>query len=144
MALRAIRPQLAFMRILVAAGAVLRKSQIRIPQVLHLDRRFCGWLDMRGRMALTALEPRVLSLQSVSRLIVIELLERRLPVNQRKVFAIVFGVARRAIRLIRKSRVQPAPARELRRDLLVALLALQFRRALPHHMATRAVCWPAQ
>lgn len=47
----------------------------------------------------------------------------------------MFGVASRAVRFVRESRMQSVPVRQLRRDLGVTLLALQLRGALAHHVA---------
>lgn len=109
-ALRAVGAEFAFVRVLVATCTILRQAQERVAQVLHLDQRFCGWLNVRRGVALTAFQARVFALQRIARLLVVEFFERWLPVNERVTFAVMFGVARGAIRPVGKLRVQPAPA----------------------------------
>ena len=62
-ALHAILAELPFVRVIVTGHAILRQSEERLPQILHLDRGLLGSLNVRGRVALIALDPRVLSLQ---------------------------------------------------------------------------------
>lgn len=138
-ALRAICAELSLVGICVARHAVRRQSQECLAQILDLDLGFHCALDVRRHVALTALDPGVPSLQAVARLVVVEALEGRLPVNQGKVFAIVLGVASRAVQLIFKTRMQPLSAGHFRRNFRVAFLALQNGRALAHHMATGAL-----
>lgn len=64
---------------------------------------------MHGAVALRAGEPRVPPLQRISRLVVVEFLQRRNPMNQREILAVVFGMAFRAVFLIRELRMQPVP-----------------------------------
>jgi len=94
---------------------------------------------MRCGVALIARKPRVFSLQRVSGLRVIKRLLRRYPVNQREVFAVVLGVAFRAVGFIRIFRVKAAIACQLRGNFRVASLAIQNRGAFADHMATRAL-----
>lgn len=99
---------------------------------------------MRGRMALIARDPRVLSLQGITRFVVVEFFQRRLPVNQREILAVVLGMALRAIFLVGIVRVHATAGRELRRDFLVALLALQNRGASSDGVAAGALRRPAE
>lgn len=70
--LQTILSQLAVVNIFVATDAVLRQAQKGAAQILHLDQRTCSRLNARGHVALAAVNPRVLSLQRVARLRVIE------------------------------------------------------------------------
>jgi len=97
-----------------------------------------------GGMALGASDPRVLPLQGITRFAVVEFLERRLPVDQREVFAIVLRMAFRAVVLVGIMCVQPMAGRKLRRDFFVALLALQDLRAFSDAMAAGALRRPAE
>lgn len=125
MALHAILPKLAAMDVLVTRIAFLRQSEEGLSQVVHFDQWPLGLADMRRRMALAAFESRVLALQWIASLIVIEGLKRRLPVDQRKILAVVLGVAFGAIFLVRETRVQPAVLANLPRNFGMALLAFQ-------------------
>lgn len=46
--------QPSFVVVLMAAGAVLRETEEGSIQILNLDRRFCGWEDLRGGVTLIA------------------------------------------------------------------------------------------
>lgn len=125
MALHAILPKLAAMDVLVTRTALLRQAQEGLSQVVHFDQWPLGLADMRRRMALAAFESRVLALQWVASLIVIEGLKRRLPVDQWKILTVVLGVAFGAIFLVREPGVQPAVLANLPRNFGMALLAFQ-------------------
>lgn len=139
MALQAVLPQLAFVRVLVAGGAALRNPQECVAQIFHLDQRSCGRIDVRGIVALGACEAAVLSLERVACLIVIETLQRWDPVDQLKVLSVVFGVARRAVLAIGKFCVQAAMLDQLLRDLCVTLLAFENGGSLSCFVATGAL-----
>jgi len=143
-ALETILAELSFVRVLVARHALLRQSEERPVQILHLNERPDGPLDVGGGMALGASDPRVLPLQGITRFAVVEFLERRLPVDQREVFAIVLRMAFRAVVLVGIMCVQPMAGRKLRRDFFVALLALQDLRAFSDAMAAGALRRPAE
>lgn len=138
-ALRAVRAESALMWILVAAGALPRKTQKRVAQVFHLDQRFGGLLDMRGRVALIAFEAGVLAFERISSLAVVECFQRRLPSDQGVIPAVVFGMARGAVLFIWKPCVQSTPGCDLSGNFFVALLAFQFGRASPDDVATGAL-----
>lgn len=92
-ALRAILTQSPAMCIFVAGNAVLRESQEGAIQILSLQTgTFCGE-DMGGVVALPTRERRMFSLQRVARLVVVEGLLRRLPMNDLEIDAVVLGVA---------------------------------------------------
>jgi hypothetical protein len=90
----------------------------------------------------------MLAFQFIARQPVFELLLRRLPVNQAKVFAIVFQMAADAIFAIRirhlKQRMVAMLFRQTLCHFLVATQALENGRAGPELMATRALRCSAQ
>jgi len=107
-ALQAVLPQLAFVRVLMARDAILRQSQKRPVQIPHFDLRALRFAHVRRRVTLIAGYFAVFPLQRVAGLIVIERFERRQPVNQRKILAIMLGMALRAFFLVGKVRMKPA------------------------------------
>lgn len=94
-ALQAVLPEPAFMMILVAGGARLRESQESPAQVFDLDAGTVGLRDMLCSVAAVTSERRVLSFQNVTSQFVIEGLG--VPLDEREVFAIVIGMATRAL-----------------------------------------------
>jgi hypothetical protein len=84
-------------------------------------------------MALLARHGRMLFHQRISGLSMIELLERRLPMDERKILAIVFEVAPHAISAVRilhpEKRVVALMRGQTVRDFLVAFEAFEGRRA---------------
>lgn len=123
-ALDAILAELPLVRIIVTGHAIRRQPEVRLPQILHLDRGLHGSLNVRGRVTLIALDHGVLSLQTVACLAMIECLQRRLPVNEREILAVVLGMAFRAVLLVCKMRMQPVPARNFGCNFDMAFLAL--------------------
>lgn len=96
-ALQARLAQLSFVGVRVACHALLRKTQEGVVQVFHFDQRAHGGADSRRRVALAAFDLRVLAFERVARLLVVEFLQRRDPVNQREILAVVLGMAFRAL-----------------------------------------------
>jgi len=82
------------MRIVVASGTGLRDVDESAVQVFDSDERALGCGNVFRSMALLALHPSMLAFKCVSRLFVIEGL--RVPLDERKVEAVVIGVAFRA------------------------------------------------
>ena len=123
-ALKTVLSELSFVRVLMARIAILRKTLVRPIQILDFDLRALIFGDVGRVMALIAGHRCMLSLQSVARSRVIEFFERWFPVNQGKIFAVMFAVAFCAVFFIRKPRVEPLLAAQFRRDLAMALLAL--------------------
>lgn len=74
MALQAALPQLPVVNIFVARHTILRQAQEGLVQVLHLDQRFFGRLDVRSGVTFAAFDSRVFSLQDVPGLGVVEFL----------------------------------------------------------------------
>jgi hypothetical protein len=89
----AIGAELPLVYVLMAGDAILREAQKGLREVLLLNQRALRGNHMRRRMALLARHGRVLFYQWISGLAMIELLERRLPMNERKILAIVLEVA---------------------------------------------------
>jgi len=94
---------------------------------------------MRRRMALLAGDGRMLFHQRISSLAMIECLERRLPMNEGKILAIVLQVAAHAVPAVgilhRQKRVVALMRAETVRNFLVAIQALECRRAGPELVA---------
>lgn len=82
-------------RILVTSGAGRGQAQIGAAQVFDLDRRPLRRHNSRRRVATIAGQPCVLALKRVSSFFVIE--SFCVPLDQRKVFTIVFGMAAGAL-----------------------------------------------
>lgn len=89
--LRAIAAQSAFMRVLVASSAGLRHAQKTARQILHLDCRTRRDCNVLGSVAAGTGKPSMFSHESIARELVIERL--RIPLDQRKVLAVMFRVA---------------------------------------------------
>jgi hypothetical protein len=123
--LQAVLPQLAVVNVFVATDAILRLSEERAAQIFHFDKRARIRLNTRRHVALAAVNPSMFSLKDIARLRVIEAFEGRYPVDQGEIFAVVFGVALRAVCFVCKARMQSAILGQLLRDFSVALLALQ-------------------
>ena len=94
---------------------------------------------MRGRVALGAIDLRVLSLQHVAGLRVIKALLRWCPVNQLEVFAVMLGVAVRARLLIGESGVKPLSAAQFAGDFSMAARAVEHHRPSSHNVAGSAL-----
>lgn len=97
-------------------------------------------------MARLAGECRMLALQYITRAVVVESCHRRFPMNDRKVPAVVLGMAcgtRRAGLVVADERwMQAALFLQPDTNLLVALDAFIFRRTLRQIVAARAVGRP--
>jgi len=91
MTLQTILAETAFVLIFMAGDACRRHSQIAAIEVFVFDRRAFLRRNVGGAMTLVAGQTLVLALQKVARLLVIE--SFRVPLDQRKIFAVVFGVA---------------------------------------------------
>ncbi len=138
-ALRAIRTELSFVRILVAGGTNGRQTEETLLQIVHFNQWLYRSTHVRGRVALAAIDLCVLSVQHVARLRMIKFLLRPNPVNQLEIFAVMLGVALCAGLLIGKGSVQPTPAAQFARDLSVAARAVEHCRPLPDDMAGSAL-----
>jgi len=95
MARLAFGPESSFVLIFVARCACGREPQIRTAQVFFFDRRPILWRDVRRIMTLVACQACVLTFERVPGFLVIENLW--VPLHQREVFTVVFGVAAGAL-----------------------------------------------
>jgi len=93
--LQTTRTQPSLMRVLMAGSAGLRYSQKTARQVLHLDRSALLRCDVIGTVAASASHARMFSFENVSGKFVVERLG--IPLDQRKILAVMFGVATRAL-----------------------------------------------
>jgi len=99
--------------------------------------------DVRRLVAIPAIEPGMPTLERVSGLCVIELILRSFPVNELKLFSIMFGMTTNATapRPFRADHpgMPPASLFESLADLLMAVKAFEFRRSLARIVAVVAV-----
>ena len=140
MALLAVRTQAALVLIFVATGAAGRQAEVGPARILDLDGRTFLRRDVGGLWHLLQVTARVLAFEQVSRLFVIEGLD--VPLDQRKVFAVVLRVAAGAFLAGAGGnvvgRVQTLACRKPGRDFGVAVQTLQ-RRLPAKLVATGAV-----
>ena len=143
MALLAVGPELAAMLILMTGETSWMKPFERLAEVVYLDLLPVGRRNIPGVMALLATEAGMAADQRIACLAMIELLFRCLPFENAEAFAIVLGVASRAIG-IALGRVHYAPVHAFAvaydgPNLAVAVQAFQLGRARSEHVATRAI-----
>ena len=128
--------------------AVTREPEIGPVQVCDLDRLPLGASDALRAMALITGQTGVAAFQGVTGFSVIEFQEARLPADQWKVLAIVFGVAAHTILsrgiLLQEGGVQPAPRSQALADLGMTVEAFEFGRPYGEAVALRALRDSAQ
>jgi len=100
-AVLALISQLAFMRVCVAGKAILRQTKKSLRQVFVLNQWAQRRHDISGIVALLTCQPDMLAFERVARLLVVELLLRWIPVQQREICAVMFEVAADAILSVR-------------------------------------------
>lgn len=129
----AVGAELPFVDVFMTGRAVLRQAQEGLREILFLNQRALRRNHVRRGMALLARHGRVLFHERISGLAMIELFERRLPMDERKILAIVLQVAPHAISAIRilhpEERVVALMRGQTVRDFLVAFEAFEGRRA---------------
>lgn len=145
-ALQAILSEPSVVKVFVAGHARLRNPQEGLAEVLHLYIRALGSRDAIGKMALVAGQAGVFAFQQVSGFLVIELV--RIPLDQRKIRAVVIGVAAHAF-LAGAGRnvvgtVQPAFRGDSRANIGVTADALELRLTAAELVAIGAVGGPIQ
>jgi hypothetical protein len=127
----AVGAELPLVHVLMAGDAVLREAQKGLREVLLLDQRTLRRNHVRRCMALLARDGRVLFHEWISGLAMIELLEGRLPMDQRKIRAIVLEVAPHAVPAIRilhpEKRVVALMDGQAVRNFLMAFQTLERR-----------------
>lgn len=136
----AVLPEPSLMLVGVAGEAGCRESQISPVQIFNLNGRAFRGGDVRGIVAPIACQPRVLPLEQVSSILVIECL--CVPFDQGKVFTVVLGMAAGALVTGAGKNViggvQPAVSRNPGSDFAVTIQA--FQGSLPAKlMAARAI-----
>jgi hypothetical protein len=123
MTLRAFGTKATIVRVLVAGRTRRTQSKKSPAQILDLDRGSPGAGNMLRRVTEIAAEARVLALQYIASLFVIEI--PRLPFNQLEVASIMLGMATRALlarfRLHPVGGMQPLPGSQPLRDFGVAI-----------------------
>jgi hypothetical protein len=123
MTLQAVCAEPPLVLVFVAGNAGLAKRQESAVQIRDFDLCLVGDSNMRWVVAAAALQPSVLALKCVSRLLVIE--NFCVPLNQREVFPVVVGVATDALLagawLHVVSGVQAFTGSEARRDLTMTV-----------------------
>ena len=92
---KTILAKTSFVLILVAGDACGGKAKISPAGVFDLDGSAFLGRNMRGIMALGALQPRMLALENVAGLFVIEGFD--IPLDQGKIFTVVLGMAAGAL-----------------------------------------------
>jgi hypothetical protein len=97
----AIVTELTLVYILMAARAILRKSQERSGKIFVSYQRTQGGNHMRRRVALFTRHSCMLFDERIAGEAMVELLDGRFPVNERKIFAIVLEVAAHTIFAVR-------------------------------------------
>lgn len=95
--------ELALVRVLVAGDTVLCQSKERFGNILHFDERALFSHHIARHVALFAGQAGMFAFEFVSRQFVIELLLRRLPMNQAKILSIVFQMASHTVFAVRVS-----------------------------------------
>jgi hypothetical protein len=148
MTLQAIVSELAFVHIFVARHAVLRQTEERLRKIFHFDERAILANHISRRVALFARDGRMLSLQLVAGQAMIKLFLRRLPVDQAKVFPVMFQMAANAILTIGVRHMKLIVIAVLGRkpfgDFFVALQAFEGGRAGAELVAGSALRGAAQ
>lgn len=147
-ALGAIRAQPAAVRILVAGNTILGEAQPGAGQILDFDLRLLRGENIRWRVALGAIDLRVLSFQNISCLAMVKGIDRPIPVDQIEVWTVMLRVALGAFlavgRVFHQGSVQSAMVPQSLCNLHVAFHAFQFPGPDPQHMAARALRRSAQ
>ena len=92
-ALLTLLSELSLVLVRVARDAGRRKTQVGAIQVLDANTGAFQLGDVGGSVALGAIEAGVLAFQGPACLAVVELAQRRLPLDQREAFPIVLGMA---------------------------------------------------
>jgi len=93
----AIISQSAFVWVGMAGKAILCQAEERLGQIFVLNQWPQRRRDIFRQVALLAYQSDVFAFERVTRLLVVELVFRRIPVDQRKILAIMFQVAANTI-----------------------------------------------
>jgi len=144
-ALQTVRSEAAFVLIFVAGNTTRRQTKIGSARVFNFDRLALLGSDAGRVMAFDTCYASMLSIEQVSRFLVIERFD--VPFDQREIFAIVFRVTARAL-LAGTGRnvvgcMQSLAAVEPHSDFGVAIQALE-RSLSTELVATGAVGWSVE
>jgi hypothetical protein len=141
MALQAILSQSPFVKVFVASHAFLRNPQEGFAQVLLLYVGALGGGNFLGQVTFIAGQAGVFAFQQVSGFFMIELV--RIPLDQRKIHAVVIGVAAHAFLAGAGGNVigtvQAAFGRDSRANIGVTANAFELRLAASDFVAIGAV-----
>ena len=144
----AIGPELTPVLVCMTGSAGRGDAQIGVVQVLHLDARTIGLQNPLRVMAALAGESCMLASQRVASLPMIELASRRLPFDDVEIFAVMLGVAARAvlpaIRVLHHPCVKAAAGLNPLPDLSVATEASQARRSSSESVTRGALGRPGE
>lgn len=139
----AIVAKLSFVDVLMAACAVLGKAHERGGKIFISNQCAQGWNHVRWCMALLARHGCMLFHKRIAGQPMIELLDGRFPMHQRKILAVVFQMAAHAILAIRIFHPQLRVVALIRgqsfRDFLVAFETFEGWCACPELMARSAL-----
>lgn len=145
-ALQAILSETSFVKVFVAGHACLRYPQEGLAEILLLYVRALGGGDFVGYVALIAGQAGMFAFQQVSGFFVIEFV--RIPLDQRKIFAVVIRVAAHAFLAGARGDVigpvQPAFGGDSRANIGVTDDALELRLAASDFVAISAVQGPVE
>ena len=145
---RAIGSESALVLVLVAGGAACVQPHVGVVQVLVLQRPAKACAHVARIVATSTPHTRMLSVEHISCLRVIESACRRRPVHNGEILSVVLGVAldtRRArSACLRIIGVQPTVLLQLGGNLPMAVQAEEGSRAHPGRMAPRAVSRPVK
>ena len=127
----AVLSELALVRISVAGEAILREAKERFAGIFVFDQGAVAGLHLLWCVTLRTRDVCVFAIEGVAGQLVIELLLRWLPVDEREIETVVFEMAAHAIFAVGifhgESRVISATCGEMLRNLLVALETFERR-----------------
>jgi hypothetical protein len=145
-ALQAILSETSFVKVFVARHACLRNPQKGLAEILLLYVRALGGGDFIGQVAFIAGQAGMFAFQQVSGFFVIEFV--RIPLDQRKIFAVVIRVTAHAFLAGARGDVigpmQPAFGGDSRANIGVTADALELRLAASDFVAIGAVQRPVE
>lgn len=141
--LGALVAELAFVRIVVATGAIGRQAEVRLAKIGLLNQNAVGGNHVRRGVTFFARDAGVFPIQVIARHTVIELLLGRLPMNEIEILSVVFQVAVDAVLPVGithlHSRVVAVVAGDCLGNFFMAVEALERRDACAELVATGAL-----
>jgi hypothetical protein len=144
----AVFAELSLVKILMAREARWRKTDEAPVQVFVFDQAPPFWLDVASQMAILAFNSRVLAVQEIAGLGMVESLLGRLPTDHLKVHPVVIGMAARAIFVpilpLHHHGMKPQILCESLVDFRVALQALEAGAQDGEFVAGRALAYAGE